>query len=88
MRKLTNRRAIKKLYMPHKVLLPIVKSEVVENVEVSEEIEVTEKNFTPIKVGFTYVECEKATLTNLMNRLPADVFLEYLKDRGFKEINF
>ena len=43
MRKLTNRRAIKKLYMPHKVLLPIVKSEVVENVEVSEEIEVTEK---------------------------------------------
>ena len=43
MRKLTNRRAIKKLHMPHKVLLPIVKSEVVENVEVSEEIEVTEK---------------------------------------------
>ena len=43
MRKLTNRRAIKKLYMPHKVLLPIVKSEVVENVEVSEEIGVTEK---------------------------------------------
>ena len=43
MRKLTNRRAIKKLYMPHKVLLPIVKSEVVENVEVSEEIETTEK---------------------------------------------
>ena len=43
MRKLTNRRAIKKLYMPHKVLLPIVKSEVVENVEVSEEIEATEK---------------------------------------------
>lgn len=43
MRKLTNRRAIKKLYMPHKVLLPIVESEVVENVEVSEEIEVTEK---------------------------------------------
>ena len=43
MRKLTNRRAIKKLYMPHKVLLPIVKSEDVENVEVSEEIEVTEK---------------------------------------------
>lgn len=53
-----------------------------------QEIEVTEKDFTPIKVGFSYVECEKATLTNLMNRLPADVFLEYLKDRGFKEINF
>ena len=43
MRKLTNRRAIKKLYMPHKVLPTIVESEVVENVEVSEEIEVTEK---------------------------------------------
>ena len=43
MRKLTNRRAIKKLHMPHKVLLPIVKSEVVENVEVSEEIDATEK---------------------------------------------
>ena len=43
MRKLTNRRAIKKLYMPHKVLVPIVEGEVVENVEVSEEIEVTEK---------------------------------------------
>ena len=41
MRKLTNRRAIKKLYMPHKVLAPIVEGEVVENVEVSEEIEVT-----------------------------------------------
>ena len=43
MRKLTNRRAIKKLYMPHKVLVPIVEGEVVENVEVSEEIEATEK---------------------------------------------
>lgn len=52
-----------------------------------QEIEVTEKNFAPIKVGFLYVECADVTLTNLMNRLPADVFLEYLKDRGFKEIN-
>ena len=43
MRKLTNRRAIKKLYMPHKVLVPIVEGEVVENVEVSEEIDATEK---------------------------------------------
>ena len=43
MRKLTNRRAIKKLYMPHKVLAHIVEGEVVENVEVSEEIEATEK---------------------------------------------
>ena len=43
MRKLTNRRAIKKLYMPHKVLAPIVEGEAVENVEVSEEIEATEK---------------------------------------------
>ena len=43
MRKLTNRRAIKKLYMPHKVLAPIVEGEVVENVEVSEEIDATEK---------------------------------------------
>lgn len=43
MRKLTNRRAIKKLYMPHKVLGPIVEGEVVENVEVSEEIDATEK---------------------------------------------
>ena len=43
MRKLTNRRAIKKLYMPHKVLVPIVEGEVVENVEVSEGIDATEK---------------------------------------------
>ena len=43
MRKLTNHRAIKKLYMPHKVLAPIVEGEAVENVEVSEEIEATEK---------------------------------------------
>ena len=43
MRKLANRRAIKKLYMPHKVLAPIVEGEAVENVEVSEEIEATEE---------------------------------------------
>lgn len=52
------------------------------------EIKITEKNFRPIKIAFVYTECKEVSLQDLMNRLPADIFLEYLKDRGFKEINF
>lgn len=42
---------------------------------------VTEKNFAPLEIKIEYVEDKNTSLKTLSKILPADDFVEYLKDR-------
>lgn len=49
---------------------------------------VTEKNFTSIEIKIEYVEVKNISLKALSGMLPADDFVEYLKDREISLENF
>lgn len=42
---------------------------------------ITEKNFAPLEIKIEYIEDKNTSLKTLSGMLPADDFVEYLKDR-------